>query len=108
MARFVGKVGFIQTVEKAKGVYVEEAVERTYSGDIIRESRRLESADTLNDNPVASNNISIVADPYARDNFYAMRYVKWAGALWKVTSVEVRSPRLILYIGGIYNGQVAP
>ena len=106
MARFSGKIGFVHTVEKTpeSGVYVEIATEKIYYGDVIRNARRLEVVDTLNDNPVVSNSITIVANPYANANIYAIRYVRWAGALWKVTHVEVRSPRLILQIGGIYNG----
>ena len=75
-----------------------------YSGDVIRNTRRLQSADQVNDNVNVSNEISIIADPYANGNFHAMRYVGFMGAKWKITNVEVLYPRLILTIGGVWNG----
>ena len=63
----------------------------------------VQNADQLNDNINIANEISIVADPYANGNFYAMRYVVFMGAKWKITNVRVAYPRLILTIGGIYN-----
>ena len=75
-----------------------------YSGDVIRNTRRLQSADQVNDNVNVSNEISIIADPYANGNFHAMRYVGFMGAKWKITNVEVQYPRLILTIGGVWNG----
>ena len=104
MARFHGTVGFGTSVESAPGVWVDSITTRTYTGDVIRLSRRLQSGEFVNDELTVGNSISIVADPYASDNFSAIRYVEWAGSLWKVTEVEVQRPRLILRLGGIYNG----
>lgn len=104
MAKFYGKIGFADTVEPSPGVWTEKIVERNYFGDIIRNTRRLQSSDQLNDDINISNEISIVADPYANQNFHSMRYVKFMGAKWKITNVEVRYPRLILTVGGVYNG----
>lgn len=83
-------------------------VERAYVGDILRNSRRLQSGESVNDDLSVNNMISIVADPYANENFFAIRYVQWMGTLWKVTEVEVQSPRLLLRLGGKYNGPVPP
>lgn len=104
MAKFYGKIGFADTVETSPGVWTEKIVERNYFGDIIRNTRRLQSSDQLNDDINISNEISIVADPYANQNFHSMRYVEFMGAKWKITNVEVRHPRLILTVGGVYNG----
>lgn len=104
MAKFYGKIGFASTVETVPGVHVEQITERSYKGDVIRNTRRLEGADQVNSDINVSNSISIVSDPYADGNFFAMRYLHWMGVRWKVTSVEVRRPRLILTIGGVYNG----
>lgn len=105
MAKFYGKVGFAETVETAPGVWEEQIVERHYYGDLIRNSRRLESSGQVNDNVNVENQISIVADPYANQNFHSMRYVEFMGAAWKIPKVEVQFPRLILTLGGVYNGQ---
>ena len=104
MAKFYGPVGYAETVETAPGVYVEKITERMYFGDLTRNTRRLQSSETLNDDINVANEISIVADPFARKNFHKMRYVTSRGAKWKISKVEVGHPRLILTIGGLYNG----
>lgn len=104
MAKFYGVIGYADTVETDPGVWEEQITERNYYGDLIRNTRRLESSGNLNDNINVSNEISIVADPFAIQNFHTMRYVEYMGAKWKITSVEVRHPRLILSVGGLYNG----
>jgi hypothetical protein len=75
-----------------------------YFGDVTRNSRRIATNAVINDDISVANVISIVADPFANENFIAMRYIKWAGALWIISDIEVRSPRLILTLGGVYDG----
>ena len=99
MAKFYGPVGYAETVETAPGVYVEKITERMYFGDLTRNTRRLQSSETLNDDTNVANEISIVADPFANQNFHRMRYVGFMGANWKISNVEVHYPRLILTIG---------
>ena len=107
MARYFGKVGYAETVETVPGVWEEKLVERNYYGDVLRNSRRWENGESLNDNLVISNSISIVADDYAYTHLAFIRYVEWMGTLWKPSSVEVQRPRIILQIGGVYNGDKA-
>ena len=112
MAKFYGSVGFaVEPTEGSgeyKGVVVEKPVEeRKYYGDITRNSRRWEQGSDINDNLQINNQISIVADAYAYEHFFAMKYVRWMGACWKVTNVEVQRPRLLLTIGDVYNGPTA-
>jgi len=106
MARFYGEVGYGTPVEdpSGSGVWVDSITEFTYQGDVIRNTRQLENSEKVNDDIVVSNSISIVADQYAIENFFNIKYVRWSGVLWTVTTVEVRSPRLILSIGSVYNG----
>lgn len=103
MAKFFGKVGYIDTVESEPGYWEEKAIEREYYGDITRNTSRYQNGGQVNDNIVINNILSIVADPYANKNFQHMRYVKWMGAKWKITNVEVQYPRIILTLGGVYN-----
>ena len=105
MSKFYGAVGYAETVETSPGVWEEQITERNYYGDVIRNTRRLQSADKVNDDINISNEISIVADPYANDHFYTIRYVVFQGAKWKVSNVDVQYPRLILSLGGLYNVQ---
>lgn len=106
MARFFGEVGYGESVEDppGSGKWVDQITEFPYRGDVIRNVRNLQTADKLNDDITVSNSISIVADQYAVDHFFNIKYVRWAGALWTVTGVEVQSPRLILTLGSVYNG----
>lgn len=103
MTKWYGEIGFAETVETKPGVWVEQITSRNYYGDTIRNSRRLQSANQLNDNINISNQISIVADPYANNNFHSMRYAEFMGTKWKISDVEVQYPRLILTLGGVYN-----
>lgn len=103
MAKWYGEIGFAETVETKPGVWVEQITKRNYYGDVIRNSRRLQSANQLNDNINISNQISIVADPYANNNFHSMRYAEFMGTKWKISDIEVQYPRLILTLGGVYN-----
>lgn len=103
MPKWYGKVGYGVTEETSPGVWTEEIVERQYYGDIIRNLRRLETSDQVNDNVSVSNEISIVSDPYAFENFHSIRWIEFMGSKWKVTSVEVQYPRLLLSLGGVYN-----
>ena len=104
MAKFYGVIGYAETVETSPGVWSETITERNYFGDVVRNNRKLQSSDQLNDNINIANEFSIVADPFANQNFHSMRYVEYMGTKWKITDVTVQYPRLILTVGGVYNG----
>lgn len=104
MAKFFGIIGYAETVETVPGVWTEQITKREYYGDLTRNTRRLQTADKLNDDINITNELSIVADPYAMNNFHSMRYAEFMGATWKITNVEVQYPRLILTLGGVWNG----
>lgn len=102
--RFYGEVGYGESTETSPGVWKDVITEFVYRGDVIRNTRRLESGEHLNDDLSVNNAISIVADEQANEHFFKIKYVVWQGTRWKVSSVEVKTPRLILYLGGVYNG----
>lgn len=105
MARFYGEIGYGETVEERPGVWKDNViVEYPYYGDVILNSRSLEVGTSVNDDISVGNSISIVADAYAREHIFAMRYIKWQGVLWKVEQVTEVRPRLLLRLGGVYNG----
>ena len=105
MAKFCGPIGFAATEETKPGVYKDKIVERIYSGDLLQYSSDNQSTDQLNDDINITNEISIIADPYANQNFRSMKYVEFMGGKWKIKKVKVNYPRLILTVGGVYNGQ---
>ena len=104
MTKFHGAIGYGEASEIAPGVWQDAITERLYFGDVERNTRKLQEGQYLNNDLSVGNSISIVADPYAYDHFFAIRYVKWAGTLWTVSEVTVQSPRLLLRLGGVYNG----
>lgn len=104
MAKYCGRIGYCKQVETRPGVWEEQITTRQYYGDLIKNNRRLQSTEQVNDDINISNEISIIADPYANENFHSMRYAELMGTKWKITNVEVRYPRLILTLGGLYNG----
>ena len=104
MAKFYGNIGYVVTKETVPGVWKEEVTSRPYYGDITRNVRRIQNAGVVNDDLVISNTIRVVADPFAMENFHAIRYVEFMGTKWKASDVEVRYPRLVITLGGVYNG----
>ena len=107
MARYYGRIGFAETVETKPGVWEKVVTERRYYGDVIRSIPHMENGESLNDNLRLNNSVSIVADDYAYKHLAYICYVEWMGTLWKPSSVEIQRPRLILQIGGVYNGDTA-
>lgn len=104
MAKWCGVIGYAESKKTKPGVWTNEIVEHKHFGEVRKNTRKLESSGTLNDDINISNIISIIADPYARQNFHSMKYVEFMGTKWIITNVEVEFPRLILTIGGEYNG----
>jgi fructose-1,6-bisphosphatase/inositol monophosphatase family enzyme len=104
MARFYGKIGYGVSEEAVAGVWSDVITERAYYGDVLSDLRSNAAAEKVNDDVRLQNRISIVADAYALGNYIQIKYVEWAGFLWTVNSVDVERPRLILSLGGVYNG----
>lgn len=104
MAKYYGSVGYEDTVETDSGIFKETITERQYYGDVVRNNRRLENSGEINDSINVTNQISIVADPYAMQNYWKIRFATFMGQKWKVKDVNVEFPRLILTLGGLYNG----
>ena len=107
MAKFSGVIGYVEVEETSQDVHEEIPTERKIKGDILMNNKRSDHSEQLNNNLNVNNRFSFVADPYARNHFYAMRYFKYLGAYWNITEAEVQYPRIIFSIGGIYNGITA-
>lgn len=105
--KFNGFVGFWEgEVEEQPGIWRSKIVERPYKGEVLKFKRGFrERSDAQNDEFTVSNQISILSDLYARQNWASIRYVVWNGVKWKVTNIDVNYPRLTLDIGGFYHGE---
>ena len=105
MAKFYGPIGYSETVETKPGVWKDQIIERNDTCEVIRNNTKwTESSDSTNDNLNVNHQFSILADPFAYQNFHSMKYIAFMGAKWKITNIEVKYPRLILTVGGVYNG----
>lgn len=103
MAKFYGAIGYSETKEITPGVWDEVITEHLHSGDVLKNMNRVREGQNLTPKLALDNQISIIGDAFAYTNFQSMRYVRWMGAAWAITSVEVQRPRLLLSIGGLYN-----
>lgn len=101
--KYYGAVGYAETTQTSAGVWEEVITERQYYGDILQVHRRLDGSQQINDDISISNKVSIVADPFALNNFVNIRYITWLNQKWKVSEVSVETPRLVLSLGGLYN-----
>ena len=108
MAKFYGIVGYGITEkvddEEHPGIWRPHIVDRAYYGDTINLGSRWQSANKVNDDLTITNQFSILADPFAYDHYSSIRYVEHMGVKWKVTAITVERPRIILTVGGVYNG----
>lgn len=105
MAKYRGIVGFAVKQETTPGVWSDVITEHTYRGDTAPNIRIAQVTDQINDEIVPTDQIRIVADAFAKENFQQIRFAEYMGAVWKVTSVKPQYPRLILTLGGIYRGK---
>lgn len=110
MAKFYGPIGYAITEETSPGVWTDShIVERLYKGEILQNYRKTSQGESINDDIDINARVSIISDPFAMNHFHTIKYVKWMGAYWKVTTIDATNrPRLILTIGGVYNGETAP
>lgn len=105
MAKFYGPIGYAETNETSPGVWTSEIVEQNAVGDVLRmPSNWSTNSESTNDDLKFSGQISIIADSYVLSHYSSMKYVVFMGAKWKVTDVNPQHPRLILTLGGVYNG----
>ena len=104
MARFSGKIGYVEHEETSPSVYTDVVTERQYYGDLTRQFDKWGSGDGVNDNITFGQKISVVADPYLYDNAHNMRYVIFRGIKWKIRDFEINRPRVIISIGEEYHG----
>jgi hypothetical protein len=104
MGRFYGAVGYAENIETSPGVWEATITERMYGGDVVKNSKKWQEGESLNDDLTINNEITIVADPFAYENLPMMRYVTWMGTNWKILNIDIQRPRLRITIGGVYNG----
>jgi hypothetical protein len=103
MSRCSGLIGYALAGETQPGVWTENITEKIYYGDVVRDNRRIVDQGEINGSININNNISVVSNKFMLDNLAFMRYITFANSKWKISSVDIRSPRVVITLGGLYN-----
>ena len=86
------------------GVFSDSMKEIPVTGLLLREgqypNRSVEGTAT---NVALQNRISIVMDSRIEKHIFNIRWATFEGVKFAVTSIEVKRPRIVLTLGGVYN-----
>lgn len=103
--KYVGNIGFLSSnTEVTGGIATQPIISKRYFGEIITTSSRLQTQDKINPDVTINNSIAILLDGYLNNNLSNIVYVEFLNKKWSVSSIELRHPRVILSLGGLYNG----
>lgn len=102
MAKYYGMIGFATQEETKPGIWEDVIVERPYKGDVVRNGRRYDRSENINDNFTITNQFSIVSDAFLYSHIPALRYLEYMGSKFKITSAEIDRPRVTISVGGVY------
>jgi len=104
MPKCSGVIGYALAGETQPGVWTEGITEKVYYGDVVRDSRRIVDQGEINGSININNNISVVSNKFMLDNLAFMRYISFAKSKWEISSVDIKPPRIVITLGGLYNG----
>lgn len=104
MAKYAGSVGYATQVETSPGIWKSKITEMNVRGDIINQGVAYQQGEKINDDVNVQHRISIVMPPHSLPHDQIKFVTLWGNA-WEVNSIEIRRPRLILTLGGVYNGE---
>ena len=102
MAKYYGMIGFATQEETKPGIWEDVIEERPYKGDVLRNGRRYDRAEGINDNFTITNQFSIVSDAFLYSHIPALRYLEYMGSKFKIASADLDRPRVIISVGGVY------
>ena len=107
MAKYSGMLGYVMPAkEDPPGIWKPSAVvEKLGRGDLIRQTITNEDVSGLSDGININNQISIIMDPFVNKNLESLKYVILYGTRWEIKSMTINRPRVILTLGGVYNGE---
>lgn len=102
MAKYYGMIGFATQEETKPGIWEDVIVERPYKGDVLRNGRRYDRSENINDDFTITNQFSIVSDAFLYSHIPALRYLEYMGSKFKIVSAEIDRPRVTISVGGVY------
>lgn len=101
--KWYGNIGFGIPVNE-NDIHTEVITDKPYKGDILENNLRWQQSDKIDDDLNITNKISVIANDFAYDNIGYMKYVELRGNKWKIVSATLQYPRILLTIGGVWNG----
>ena len=104
MTKCSGVIGYILSVETQPGIWTGVPTEKNYYGDVVRDNRKIVDNNQINDSLNINNNISILSNKFMLENLAFMKFITFMSSKWKINSVDIIPPRIIITIGGLYNG----
>lgn len=102
--RYSGKFGFAESTETAPGVMEDVITERDYIGDVVQRTETLSVNDSVLPQYRTTTSVSVLSDGVLAETYKNLRYISYMGSNWSVSSAVFQFPRLVVYIGDIYNG----
>lgn len=104
--KYSGLAGFEKKHNEVRpGVLQNQIKEVRIKGDVINYGHSLNPTQGSDQQDVhIRNRLSIVMNPYLRDNFSSLVYVIFMNVKWEVSSFTINGPRVIIDLGGVYNG----
>ena len=102
--KYYGMIGFSETVQVDLDDWETRINEYPYAGDINRVSTSWKASEHMNENLTISMEISFIGDTHALENYANIRYATWRGTKWRVINITESHPRIVLTLGGEYNG----
>lgn len=104
MAKFAGLVGYVTQEETVPGVWSPVDNPRMMKGDVIRQVSNYQDDGKVNGNITLNHRVSLIGDAYAFGNYYNIKWIELDGYKWEISSVEISRPRIIVSLGGLWNG----
>lgn len=104
MAKYAGLVGYVSLVESPPGVWNQVSNPKRMRGDIIRQSSSNQNGDKVNSDITLNHRVSLIGDAYSLGNYSDIKWIEIDGKKWEVNSIEIQRPRIIVTLGGVWNG----
>lgn len=105
MSRYAGLVTYVTQAETRPGVWTEVVEQHFMKGDMLRKGSSFQNGDKVHSDVSLNHRVSLVADDYALGNYYDIKRLEVDGKQWVVESIEIQRPRIIVTLGGLYNGE---
>jgi len=104
MAKFAGLVGYVTQEETRPGVWTTVEKPVMMKGDVLRQTYSSQNDSKVNSDITLNHRVSLIGDSYALHNYYYIRWIELHGKKWEISSVELQRPRIIVTLGGVWNG----